>query len=193
MLMSLNHTYIVLDLETQKLLFEVGGKQNLAQLGISVAGLFDSRDQRYFCLREGNIKDIVPYLSTVDRVVGFNTEGFDFDVLQPYLPNINLKRLPSLDILTEINKVLGHRISLDSVAQATLGLSKSADGLMAVKWFHAGMFEEIEKYCLQDVEVTNRIYLHVLEHGEIKYKARDTDEIKTVKLNFHFEPEQTLF
>ncbi|MBP6084749.1 ribonuclease H-like domain-containing protein [Candidatus Gracilibacteria bacterium] len=191
--MTLNHTYLVLDLETQKLLFEVGGKQNLAQLGISVAGMYDSRDQRYFCLREHNIQELTPYLTAVDRIVGFNTEGFDFDVLQPYLPQINLKKLPSLDILTEINKTLGHRVSLDSVAQATLGMSKSADGLMAIKWFHEGKFAEIEEYCLKDVEVTNKVYLHVLEHGELKFKARDSDEIKTVKLNFHFEPEQTLF
>lgn len=191
--MTLNHSYLVLDLETQKLLFEVGGKQNLGQLGISVAGLFDSRDQRYFSLREEKIKEIIPYLTAVDRIVGFNTEEFDFDVLQPYIPEINMKKLPSLDILAEINKVAGHRVSMENVASATLGIGKSGNGLMAVKWYHEGNFEDLEKYCLKDVEVTNLLYLYGLEHGELKFPVRDSEEIKTIKVNFHFEPELTLF
>ncbi|MBI4836273.1 MAG: ribonuclease H-like domain-containing protein [Candidatus Abawacabacteria bacterium] len=189
----LNHSYLVLDLETKKLLFEVGGKQNLGQLGISVAGVFDSREQQYFCLREEAIKDLVPLLNGVDRIVGFNTEGFDFDVLQPYIPDLNLKKLPSLDILSEIAKITGHRVSMEKVAQATLGIGKSADGLMAIKWYHEGNYVDLEKYCLQDVEVTNKLYLYGLEHGELKFPLKDSNEIKTIKVNFHFEPELTLF
>lgn len=189
----LNHTYLVIDLETKKLFFEVGGKQNIEQLGISVAGIFDSRDKRYFCLREENIKDIIPLLTGVDRIVGFNTDGFDFDVLQPYIPELNTKKLPSLDILTEIYKITGHRVSLDNVAQATLGIGKSGDGLMAIKWYHEGNFADLEKYCLKDVEVTNLLYLYGLEHGELKFPVKDTNEIKTIKVNFNFEPELTLF
>ena len=191
--MTLNHSYIVLDLETQKLLFEVGGKQNLGQLGIAVAGLYDSRNQRYFCLREENIKDIIPLLTSVDRIVGFNTDEFDFDVLQPYVPEINMKKLPSLDILNEIAKITGHRVSLENVAGATLGIGKSGNGLMAVKWYHEGNFADLEKYCLKDVEVTNQLYLYALEHGELKFPVKNSEEIKTIKVNFHFEPELTLF
>ncbi len=191
--MPVNHSYIVLDLETKKAFFEVGGKDNIANLGISVAGIYDSRSDKYFCLREEKMRDIIPLLSEVDRVVGFNTEGFDFAVLQPYIPEVNVKKLPSLDIMSEIVKVTSHRVSLDNVAKATLGTGKGGDGMQALRWFHEGNFADLEKYCLKDVEITHKLYLHALEHGELKFPMKGFDKVATIKLNFHFEPEQTLF
>lgn len=191
--MAVNHSYVVLDLETKKVFFEVGGKSNIAELGISVAGVYDSRTDKYFCLREENIKEIIPIITTVDRVIGFNSDYFDFPLLQSYVPEINIKKLPTLDIMAEVVKITSHRVGLDSLAQGTLGMAKSGDGMQAVKYFHEGNFEALEKYCLKDVEITNKLYLHALEHGELKFPMRGIDKVATIKLNFHFEPEQTLF
>ncbi|NBD35585.1 MAG: helicase, partial [Chloroflexi bacterium] len=51
-----------------------------------------------------------------------------------------------------------HRVGLATVATATLGINKSADGLQAVRWWRQGRLKEIIEYCQQDVEVTRRVY-----------------------------------
>jgi DEAD/DEAH box helicase domain-containing protein len=70
--------------------------------------------------------ELASLLQTADQIIGFNIKGFDFEVLQPYL-NFNIFDVPSLDLLEEIDKVLGHRISLETVAQGTLGSGKSGN------------------------------------------------------------------
>ena len=61
-------------------------------------------------------------------------------------------------MLDHIYRRLGYRVSLDNLATTTLGVSKSADGLQAVRWFREGRIQEVLEYCQQDVEVTRRLY-----------------------------------
>jgi len=56
-------------------------------------------------------------------ITGFNIKRFDLPVLEPYL-SISIYTLPTLDIMEEITRVTGHRVSLNSVAQATSGKVK---------------------------------------------------------------------
>ncbi len=51
-----------------------------------------------------------------------------------------------------VQKVLGRRIKLDTLAEATLGKKKSGNGLEAVAWWRNGEVEKVMKYCLDDVE-----------------------------------------
>ena len=71
-------------------------------------------------------------------MIGFNLKGFDYLVLQPYAPEIRFASIPTLDMLLELQKILGFRISLDSIASASLGATKTADGIKSVEWFRAG-------------------------------------------------------
>ena len=93
---------------------------------------------------------LLRYLKTFDHMVGFNIKRFDYLVLSGY-SDFNFQILPTLDILEDIHKQLGYRISLDNLARATLGTKKSADGLQALRWWKQGKLSEIIEYCTQDV------------------------------------------
>jgi DEAD/DEAH box helicase domain-containing protein len=70
-------------------------------------------------------------------------------------------------MLTQVQRQLGRRVSLDNLAQATLNAGKSADGLAALRWWKAGKLERIAAYCRMDVDITRRLYLYGCEHGQV--------------------------
>jgi DEAD/DEAH box helicase domain-containing protein len=111
-----------------------------------------------------------PILEDADLLIGFNSNYFDIPVLDKYYPG-DLKKIRSLDLLEEIKKSLGKRVGLDAVASATLGHSKSADGLQAVSWWAEGKIDEIIKYCEQDVRVTKEVYDYAMNNKSLKYKS----------------------
>ena len=159
--------YVVLDLETQKGFNEVDRKK-LHLLKVSVACIYDSASDAYLSFEEKELAKMEPYLKSADLVVGFNIRDFDFEVLQPYVLT-SLATLPALDILVEFEKARGHRISLQSVAQATLNSSKSGTGWDAIQHYKDGRIEELKKYCLDDVRITKDIYEYGLKNGKIRF------------------------
>ena len=62
---------------------------------------------------------------------------------------------------------------MDDVAAATLGESKSADGLQAVRWFRQGQLDKVTDYCRRDVEVTWKVYEFGRQNGYIRYRDRN--------------------
>ncbi len=160
---------IVLDLETQKSFQEVGGRGKNHLLKISVCGIYSYDTDKYQIFREHELTKLSPILQTADQIIGFNIKDFDFQVLQPYL-NFDVNTLPYLDILEEIEKVLGHRIKLEDVAQGTLGKGKSGSGMDALLYFKQGRWDNLEKYCLDDVKVTKQVYDYALKNGKLLYK-----------------------
>jgi DEAD/DEAH box helicase domain-containing protein len=116
-----------------------------------------------------------PRLQAADLTIGFNIRRFDLPVLQPYL-SFPVSSLPVLDIMEEIVKNLGHRVSLESLAQATLGEGKSGSGLDALRWFKEGRFDLITKYCLDDVRLTKALYDYGKQHGRLFATSRFSEE-----------------
>ncbi len=163
---------VVFDLETQRSFREVGGRQNLHLLGISVAVTFNEDDGQYRYFTEENIHELVEELKRGDPVVGFNLLRFDYPVLQGYT-DFPLHTLPTLDILEEVRKKLGFRIGLDALAEATLGISKTADGLKAIRWWRLGRMDELFEYCRQDVEITWKLYDFGRKNKYIHYLDRN--------------------
>ncbi len=160
--------YAVLDVETQRSAEEVGGWHKANKMRVSVAVLYDVERDEFLTFREDEVPAMLKSLEEFDVVVGFNILRFDYSVLSMYADR-DLLELPTLDMLTEIKKVLGYRVSLDNLAQATLGVSKSADGLQALRWWKEGKVDEIAAYCQQDVAVTRDLYLHGQEHGYLLF------------------------
>ena len=150
------YNYLVLDLETQKTFDEVG-RHNLHKLKISVVGVYDYLSDEYKIYEENEIPALEERLKSAELLIGFNIRRFDLSVLAPYLFT-SVETFPVLDLMEEIEKVRGHRVSLHSVAQATLGLTKTGEGLDAVHLYHEGRLEELKRYCLNDVRITKEVY-----------------------------------
>ncbi|MDO9631223.1 MAG: DEAD/DEAH box helicase [Humidesulfovibrio sp.] len=169
--------FAVVDVETRRSAAEVGGWTRPDLMGISIAVLYDSGTDEYVDYQEHEIALLAERLKSFDLVVGFNILRFDYGVLAGVHP-FAYASLPTLDMLAHVHERLGYRLKLDNLAQATLNVGKSADGLQALQWWKEGRLDEIAKYCRQDVAVTRDLYLygrenkHVLFSNKAGQKAR---------------------
>jgi DEAD/DEAH box helicase domain-containing protein len=163
--------YGVFDVETQRSAAEVGGWHRAERMGISVAVLYSSVSDSFTSYLEKDIPDLIRDLQTFDLVIGFNNKRFDNKVLSAYSV-FNFATLPTLDIMEVITNRLGYRLSLDRLAEHTLGVKKSANGLQALQWFKEGRMEEIINYCRQDVKITRDLFLFGLENRYLLFKNK---------------------
>ena len=80
-----------------------------------------------------------------------------------------------------MQKVVGRRLRLQSLAEATLKVGKSGDGLQSVRWWQEGLYDKVREYCIQDVKITRDLYDYALAKGGLKYK--DLKDIREVKMD----------
>jgi DEAD/DEAH box helicase domain-containing protein len=72
----------------------------------------------------------------------------------------------------DIQNTLQHRLSLDSIATATFGVEKTAEGLQAIEWFKEGKLLEIAEYCCFDVKITRLVHEYGVQNHRIEYHNR---------------------
>jgi len=161
---------VVLDIETRNTFQDVG-TYNPALLKVSLVGCYFYETDTFESFLEEDLPKLWPRLERADRIIGYNLVGFDYPCLQTYYSG-DMMRLPTVDLLMEIEKRLGFRIKLDDVAQGTLGVGKSGDGLQAVKFWKNGEIDKLREYCLQDVKITRDVYEHVLQNGFVRFQNR---------------------
>jgi DEAD/DEAH box helicase domain-containing protein len=162
---------LIFDLETQYLADEVGGWDHIAKMKLACAVTYNPDENQFTHYRESDVAQLLTNLRAATLVVGFNIQRFDYEVLRPYAGGQPLQ-LPTLDLLSNLYRTLGFRLSLDSLASATLGHTKSADGLLAVRWFREGKLEQVLDYCQQDVQVTFDLYRYGQQNKHLKYKDK---------------------
>jgi DEAD/DEAH box helicase domain-containing protein len=174
---------IVLDLETQKSFEEVGGRDHLDRLLVSVVGVYSYERDQFLTYTEPELFHLFSVLESARLIVGFNIKRFDYKVLQPY-HHRSLEQLPTLDILEEVVKILGHRLRLETLAQATLGRGKTGTGLDALRYFQQGELERLKAYCLEDVRVTRDLYEYGKLHKKLLYYDRPGENILTLPVQW---------
>jgi hypothetical protein len=162
---------LVFDIETQNTFADVGGKSNLTELKISVVGVYWYPTNEYLIFTEENIDELEELMTRAEVLIGFNSRGFDNLVLQTYFKRLKLNMKKSVDIMVELENILGYKISLNSVAEGTLGELKSGHGLEAVDQWRRGELEALKKYCLDDVRITKAIYEYGLVNKMVKFKS----------------------
>ncbi len=173
--------YIVFDIESISMHgFNVRGRVDVNEQELTVVAIYDSETKNYSAYFKEDLPKLWPILEKTDVLIGFNSDNFDIPLLNRYYPG-DLTQIHSLDLLAEVYAVLGRRIRLQSIAQATLGKGKSGDGLKAVDWWKEGKRDKVREYCIDDVRITKDIFDYARENGILKYK--DLSDIRDIKLD----------
>lgn len=174
------------DLETQRSGGDVGGFANKGKMGVSVAVTYSTARGTYEIYPESEMDKLGEELVKADLVVGWNHLHFDYPVLQPYIFHTLAEQTMNLDMMADLETKIGIRLKLDSVASATLGTGKSADGLDALRWWQehkkTGEYDPLRKiaeYCALDVKVTKCVHEYALAHGLLKYDDRSGQVVET--------------
>ncbi len=156
------------DIETRNLFQDVGGADP-ALLDISVVCIYNPFTEQYESFLQEDLPKLWPIVEKADMLVTFNGDHFDIPLLNKYYSG-DLMQKKSLDLLKEVRKSLGYRVGLGVIAEGTLGMGKSGNGLEAVEWWKKGEIEKIIKYCIDDVKVTKAIHDYALENKKLKFK-----------------------
>jgi DEAD/DEAH box helicase domain-containing protein len=149
---------VYFDLETQKSADEVGGWDKIRDMRMSVGVTYSTARGEYKIYGEQDVNALIDELRRADLVVGFNTLRFDYEVLAGHNAFFDPQQVPTLDMLVELQKKLQHRLSLDAIASATLGVEKTAEGMQAIRWYREGKMLEIAEYCCYDVKITRLVH-----------------------------------
>ncbi len=167
---------VYFDLETQRSAHEVGGWNHIERMGMSVGVTYSTARSSYTIYSEPQVNDLLTELQRADLVVGFNHIRFDYRVLEGYSV-FDFSQVPSLDLMLVLADRLGHRLKLDSIAHATFGLEKTADGLQALDWWKEGRVMDIAEYCCYDVKLTKLVHEHGATHRKLFYNNRFGDKL----------------
>ena len=185
---------VIFDTETKKFFDETTG-YDASKLGVSITSVYSRTLDENLKEVEGKMEsfwekdfpEMFKLFEKADRIIGFNSIGFDVPALSPYLPS-HWSKLPHFDILAEIKKIEGKRMSLDSLAKATLSSTKNDSGENAIKYWNEGTPEalaKLKKYCEMDVVITRDIYDFAIKNKYLKYK-NFWNEINEIKLDFSY-------
>ena len=165
---------IYLDVETQRLADEVqGGWDNIRAFGLSVAVTWDAAHDFREWYEDGAVR-LIGELSAFERIVTFNGDRFDLEVLSAY-DDVAALRQKSVDVLRDLKRRLGFRVSLQSVAQSTLGRQKTGSGVDAVTWWRSGdpiLRRRVADYCRMDVEILRELVVYGRREGFVKVPSR---------------------
>ncbi len=185
---------VIFDTETKKFFDEIPDNDP-AKLGVSITSVYSRTLDENLNEIEGKMQsfwekdfsEMFKLFEKADRVIGFNSLSFDVPALSPYFPS-HWPKLKHFDLLDEIKKVEGKRMSLNSIAKATLNSTKNDIGANAVKYWNEGTPEalaKLKKYCETDVVITRDIYNKALKEGVLKY-IDFWNETHEIKLDFSY-------
>ena len=189
---------VFFDVETKKLFSDIEG-DNPGDLGVSIASVYSREiDTSNYSENKGKMQSfwetefekMWPIFQDADRIIGFNSIGFDVPALQPYC-NFPFAKLPHFDIMHEFKESFGKRISLDAIAKETLDREKIDNGLNAVFYWKKRdkkSLGKLKKYCEEDVSITRDVYDFVLKNKYLLFKDK-WNTLRKADLDFSYTKE----
>ncbi len=152
---------------------------DVASMGIACICAYDYVEERYRVFGEGNWQDFLLLTQKRAPLVGFNNINFDNQVLAATLTDRLKNEVSGLfepfvpeqlcyDLLREIWLANGlgpvfvpathGGYGLDAVASANGLGRKTGNGALAPVWWQQGQYGRVIDYCLQDINLTRKLF-----------------------------------
>jgi len=189
---------VFFDVETKRWFSDIE-ERDPSQLGVSICSVYSREVDKnlneikgqMISFWENELSKMWKIFQEADRIVGFNSINFDVSALKPYSPGY-FSKLPHFDLMAEVKKVIGRRISLDALAKSTLGKYKIDVGENAILYFERKdekSLEKLKKYCEEDVNLTKQLYDYGLKNKELKFMDK-WNTLRKVKVDFSYPKEK---
>ena len=147
------------------------GWRDIANMGVSVTGVYDYVEDRYRVFCADNKEEFAKLISKRELCVGFNSIPFDNALLLacgwPAPPEEK-----SYDLLRETWAACGlgttfdfkthGGFGLDAMCEKNFGTKKSGNGALAPVDWQQGKRGTVIDYCLNDVRLTKQLFDYVL-------------------------------
>lgn len=168
---------LVFDLETQMYSYEVGGWENAKDMRLSIAVVYDIKENNVLIFNEDNVKALIDLLFSSDIVIGYNTRNFDYKVLSRYDKRFEISdSVKTFDILNDlIKKYVGEtRISLNNLVKNNINkVGKTFRSEDMPNFFREGKIDIVIKHCEEDVMFTYEIMKKILKDRYLKYENKN--------------------
>jgi len=191
---------VFFDVETKRWFSDIE-ERDPSQLGVSICSLYEREIDETYKEIKGSVKsfwekdfsEMWKIFQEADRIIGFNSIDFDVPALKPYAP-LSFSKLPHFDIMAEIKKIIGRRISLDALAKETLGKYKIDVGVNAIIYFEKGdqkSLDKLKKYCEEDVILTKYLYDYAIKNKELKFLDK-WNTLRIIKVDFSYKDDEKI-
>jgi DEAD/DEAH box helicase domain-containing protein len=159
--------YIVFDVEVKQISEETHD-YDLKSLGVSYMAYYRSDTDKIEGFFDEDVPKFKALMDQADLIIGYNIIGFDFPVLEGYLP-VALPDHKICDLYKIIHNQHKIHLKLDNLTTATFGAGKIAHGLDALRFYREGNLDKLKEYCDMDVKLTTDLYKFIKENGYCFY------------------------
>lgn len=194
--------FIVWDIETQT---NIAAGDSYEDQRISVGAYYCSQNKQIYTFTEDTIKSFLYKFQHSRLAVGHYTNTFDCRVLKKYA-NFSVWETPSFDMCDILKSTIGRSVKLDNLARNTFNKGKTGSGRDAPRLWQnylslsqeaynevntqeeqenfqqqaENVLDKLNKYVIQDVNLTTKVFGHAMNHGFLKYYDKKSGEINTI-------------
>jgi hypothetical protein len=174
-----NKHYIVLDVQVQQLISQIGGLKKIDQLSISLVAVYDSKKDAALVFKPDQLDSLFE-LCYKRLVVGFGIKRLDLIVLVN--AGLDLKKCKFFDMQSYLDSLLwGPLIGLNSVFNGTL--DKQLE-FQPVDLFVAEELEKLEKLAIEHVNMINDVFAFGQKNQFITIKDKTGEDSSQVPVNW---------
>lgn len=163
---------VIVDIQTKKSYDDIGGKKNMDQMGVSIAGLYcyDKKELTFY--KQEQMPQFIEILQSAQLIVGINLKRFVYKLLVSMFDN-DYSNLNSIDLLEYFKKKLTFKPTLEGLFRGTLDISKSLPNDNYVPHLYKeGKFNEIHTICEANITDLKKFYDFGKEKGYILYEDK---------------------